>query len=263
MIIAKLIAIDLETTPLISYGWSLYKPIIPFDFVKQDQTIICASWQDVEEKTVHTVSIGDHPRAFKKNPYDDYHVVKALVNQFNDGQQYIFIAHNIKFDMNFLNTRIAVNRKKHPDLDRLPNFKRLDTLQTLRQRYRTHSNKLDSICQQFFDVEKVDNGGFDTWRRIIEDKDQKALSLMEKYNRQDVVMLTRLFKEIRPHMNQAITPYIEDDLVCPVCNSKRLRSKGYAQTKTCSYKRYHCQDCGCYPRERIAEKDQTKPKLVT
>jgi hypothetical protein len=79
---------------------------------------------------------------------------------------------------------------------------------------------------------------------------------MEDYNIQDVEVMFDLYSELRPwiknHPNVALWMPKGEDPICPKCGSHNLRNKGFKRTSVLTYKQYHCEDCGSYPRERYA-----------
>lgn len=80
--------------------------------------------------------------------------------------------------------------------------------------------------------------------------------------KQDVVLLDALYHQLRPYM--ATHPNMANlgGGTCPRCGGMRLQSRGTAKTATGTYKRYQCQDCGAWSRERLQDKDSERPRLV-
>jgi hypothetical protein len=72
---------------------------------------------------------------------------------------------------------------------------------------------------------------------------------MVKYNKQDVLLLEKVYKRFLPyiadHPSHAI--YREED-VCPKCGSADLKSWGIVRTATRTYRRLKCMDCGGWAR---------------
>ena len=80
-----------------------------------------------------------------------------------------------------------------------------------------------------------------------------AVKIMEKYNRQDVVLLEPLYKKLLPwipnHINAGLfTTKLKP--VCPTCGSSHLQSRGETKSKTLTYNRYQCQGCGTWSRTK-------------
>jgi DNA-directed RNA polymerase subunit RPC12/RpoP len=97
------------------------------------------------------------------------------------------------------------------------------------------------------------------------DNDAAAWKLMEKYNKQDVILLEKLYDRLLPwidgHPNHGL--YEESDtMVCTNCGSKHLQRRGLQHSLTASYQRYQCQDCGTWMRGRYTMLDKDKSGLI-
>ena len=71
-------------------------------------------------------------------------------------------------------------------------YKQVDLLKTVRSQFRFPSNKLDYVSQTLGLGNKVSHEGFDLWVKCME-KDPSAWKRMEKYNKQDVNLLEKLY----------------------------------------------------------------------
>ena len=90
---------------------------------------------------------------------------------------------------------------------------------------------------------------------------QKSMDKMAKYCKQDVLLLEKIYRVLRPFSNHIPNHniffsfnYAAGKPVCPKCGSTRLKNKGYRNTQTRSYKRYKCRDCGSYSRTDMKDK---------
>jgi DNA-directed RNA polymerase subunit RPC12/RpoP len=76
---------------------------------------------------------------------------------------------------------------------------------------------------------------------------EKAWKMMEKYNRQDVVLLERLYDRLKPwirnHPNHSAH---SGEPCCTNCGSENFVRNGWAFTQLLKYPRYRCNDCGKY-----------------
>ena len=91
------------------------------------------------------------------------------------------------------------------------------------------------------------NEGWDLWVKTY-NRDPKAMKMMEKYNKQDVVAMEELFKVVKrfcklPNYNLFNQG---NKLLCPNCGSTKVLSNGYRYTATGSYKRISCRDCNTW-----------------
>ena len=87
---------------------------------------------------------------------------------------------------------------------------------------------------------------------------------MKKYNRQDVVLLRKLYLRLGPWMRQPnANMWSKKGVICinPACRSKRLQWRGSARNRTRAYKRFQCQECGKWG--RTTQMDPVNKALVT
>lgn len=107
------------------------------------------------------------------------------------------------------------------------------------------SGKLAYVCKHLGLGAKGQHAGFDTWVGAMEgiESDRRT---MERYNKQDVRLLERLYKVIRPHIKTH--PYLGDPQSsrpeCPACGSKSNQRRGTRRTRTTVVDRHSCQSCG-------------------
>ena len=111
----------------------------------------------------------------------------------------------------------------------------------------------------------METGGFSLWREVLAGN-MKSWKKMCAYNKQDVVLLEKVYLKLRPYMTNH--PNINIDLetttpLCPACGSKKLTRRGYAHTNSSKYARLQC-ECGKWSRVRLNEiSKEKKDSLVT
>jgi len=93
--------------------------------------------------------------------------------------------------------------------------------------------------------------------------DPVAWKRMEKYAKQDVVLLEKVYLKMRPwmknHPNLAL--YTGGGLACPNCNSYNVMRRGYSYAQTQAYQRWQCKDCGKYSQSVKRDLSKEKPEL--
>jgi hypothetical protein len=103
---------------------------------------------------------------------------------------------------------------------------------------------------------KADTGGFQLWKGCLEN-DPKSWEKMRKYNKQDVVLLEKIYLKLRPyfnnHPNVAIDSLQDDSPSCPCCGSKKLVRRGYAYTNSSKFARLCCSVCGKWSKSKLNE----------
>lgn len=170
-------------------------------------------------------------------------LVTELWNLFNQAD--IIIGHNgDKFDIRKSNTRFIEHGLTPPDP-----YKTIDTLKAARKYFSFNSNKLDDLGRRLGIGRKIKTGGFELWLGCI-NGDIKAWNLMKKYNRQDVLLLERVYLKLRPWIDNHPNLSILSDRIdaCPTCASTHLQSRGMGITQTGSYRRFQCTNCGAWSR---------------
>ena len=265
----KALVWDIETSPLLTWVWGLYaaKNGIPHQNIVADQMILCGAWKWLGQKTVHTVAVD--PKEVqeyilrvaqgKKAKRPDRHVVEALRAAVMEAD--FIIAHNgDKFDLKKLNARVI-----EQGLPSMPQLQTVDTLKEIRKVAAFTSNRLDYLSSTLL----ADGGKIKTdmslWTRIMFGE-RKAMREMLAYNRRDVTELERVYLKLRPHMRthpnvNVANPIAKQTLMCPTCSSGRVQRRGIHKTKTMTYDRYCCQNCGSWSRLSHADKKNKNAQL--
>jgi ribosomal protein S27AE len=127
-------------------------------------------------------------------------------------------------------------------------YKEVDTLQVARRHFKFTSNRLDSLAKQLGIGEKLEHGGFDVWKAIIERRDPAAWKLMRRYNKHDVVLLEQLYLRLRPWMDQHPNLALISDKprACPKCGAAqtKIKSRGWRYYQVTKRRAFRCNDCG-------------------
>jgi predicted RNA-binding Zn-ribbon protein involved in translation (DUF1610 family) len=131
--------------------------------------------------------------------------------------------------------------------------KQIDLLQVARRQFRFVSNKLDYVSQALGLGSKTEHEGHALWVKCMND-DRKAWKIMEEYNKNDVVLLEKVYDKfkawIKNHPNHNA---YSANACCPNCGSSKLQKRGTAITTTRHYQRFQCQQCGTWSRAAKAE----------
>lgn len=251
---AKILYYDIETAPNLSMVWGHYEQNVIAH--EREWYMLCVSYRWEHEKKSHVTSLVDFPADYKKDPENDFHVVKKLWELFDEAD--IVIAHNgDKFDMRKANARFVAH-----GLGPASPVKSIDTLKVARKYFMFNSNKLDHLGDHLGVGRKVSTGGFETWAGCMRG-DMKYWKLMIKYAKQDVDLLRKVYMQLRPWMTNHPNLNIFDGTnACPTCGSKRLQKRGTKRTQVSVYQQYQCNDCGSYSRQRVADADAIKPEIV-
>ena len=251
----KLLAIDIETSPHVVYRWGdLYKPVsTSLNMVVSTTETICfsAKWIGPDKGTYPG---GQRPRkdgtVFYGGLKDSQPEMVDAAHDLLDQADVVMHFNGKSFDIPHLNREFL----EHGLLPPSP-FEQIDLMVTARQKFRFASNKLEHLAKQLDLEGKVQNGGFDLWRRCLAGE-ELAWRLMERYNRRDVTLLEEMYEVLKPWISQHPNVALHDEihgLVCPRCGSAERQRRGYAYTRTVRYARFQCKSCGGYYRQRRAD----------
>lgn len=228
-----ILLIDIETAPNLAFVWGMWEQNV-IDFQSQ-WYILCfsAKWMNGEHITK---GLPDY-KGYTKGSENDKKLVSELWNLLNKAD--IVIAQNgDEFDIKKINTRFAYYNFPPPSP-----YRTVDTLKVARKYFAFNSNKLDSLGEYLGQGRKVKHQGFDLWKGCMSG-DKKAWDQMKVYNKQDVILLEKVYRRLLPwvsnHPNMGI---YTDGIICPKCGSKSLQRRGFYRGKTTKYRQIFCNDC--------------------
>ena len=226
---AKVLLLAIETLPGTAYGWSLWGENVPLERLIQPSRVVCWAAQWYGEKEVMFGSEwGVGHLAMLQRIWDLIAEADAVITYNGD-----------KFDLPKLQGEFAEYRLGNPGP-----VASIDLYKTARK-LGYMSNKLAHVAPHLGIGEKTKHTGFDLWQRVDEGDDAQALELMEKYNKQDVRLLARLYKRLRPFIKNH--PFLGEEAgKCPCCQSSRVQRRGRRRTKAFFIERLHCQSCGTW-----------------
>lgn len=232
---------DIENSPSSGLFYELWKEGNIVSIEKQ-WYLLSFAYKWLGEKKTHVISLPDF-KLYKKDKENDRDLVKALHEIMSEAD--VVIAHNgNNFDIKKSNARFIFHGLK-PTTP----FKSIDTLQVARRYFQFTSNRLNDLGVYLGLGKKLKTGGFDTWKGCM-NGDMKAWKLMCEYNKQDVVLLEKIYLTMLPWIQNHPNVNILDERVgaCPNCASTKIIKRGYGITLTTKYPRYRCTDCGRWSR---------------
>lgn len=238
---AKILLVDVESSPNIGYSWGRYEQTI-IEFVKERQ-IISFAWKWLGERKVNCLTLADF-KGYKRNRDSN----KALILELHRivSMANIVVGHNVSaFDEKMSNSDFIVNGLTPP-----PAHKQVDTLKVARSKFKFNSNRLGDLGERLGLGKKVRTGGFNLWKGCL-DGDAKSWAQMVRYNKGDVILLEKIYLKMRPWMTNhpAIKPRENTNRnpPCPMCHERKIQHKGYGVNRNGRYPRYQCGACGFCP----------------
>jgi DNA polymerase elongation subunit (family B) len=246
----KILLLDIETAPNLAYVWGLWKQTIDIKNIVDSSYVLCwsAKWLGEEKVYYHSVQ--------HSKPASMLERIHRLLNEAD-----AVIHYNGKsFDIPTLNKEFLLHGLKPP-----APYKQIDLLLVCRDKFRFPSNKLNYVSQALKLGAKAEHEGFDLWVKCMAG-DKDAWKRMETYNRQDVILLEKLYDKILPWIGQHPSrgAFDGDDLQCCTnCGSEDVQSRGYAVTRVYKYRRYQCRGCGHWLRGNKTVSKRGAERLVT
>lgn len=248
----KILILDIETSPMKAYVWKRWKENISLDQTISEWFMISwsAKWLNSSE------IMGEVLTSEEAINEDDFRIVKSLWLLLDEAD--IVIAHNgSRFDIPKINSRFIINGFPPPKP-----YRQIDTLITAKKVFGFSSNKLDALATYFNIPNKIETD-FELWKKSIEG-DKEALSYMLKYNKQDVLILEKVYLKLRPwiykHPN---INNINGINKCPFCGSVKatIQDKNY-NLQVNSYPLYRCDDCHGFYRGTNKVEKYTNTKAI-
>lgn len=245
--------LDIETSPIVAYVWSLFKVNIGLNQIVEEWTIMSYCSKVLGEKKVkYDDTSGDsHPR-------DDLRLLKGLWAELN-GTDIVITQNGKAFDMKKINARFLM-----VGLPALPPIKVIDTLLIAKDVAKFTSNKLEWLSKYLTKTPKYAHSefpGMELWTECLKGN-KRAWAVMKKYNCIDVPATEEVYLRLRPFMvgHPNVAAYYDDDKPrCPRCACTELiRVDKPALTQSGKYTRYKCVGCGGFARSRYTENSKEK-----
>lgn len=209
----KILFYDIETEPNLAYVWGKYDQNVIAYKKEWEMLSFAYKWQG--DKTVKCVSRNQ----FKDK--DDKAVVKELWKLFKEAD--IVVAHNNDaFDQKKTQARFIYHGFEPPKF-----LNSVDTKKIAKRHFMFNSNSLNDLGTYLKLGTKLHTGGFDLWLGCMSG-DSKAWKKMREYNKQDVVLLEKVYNKFLPwcdnHPNLALTKQKnKEDILCPACTSDKTQ----------------------------------------
>lgn len=251
----RILLYDLETSleSVTVFGLK-YNDFIPPDSIVTERHLISVSYKWLGEKQVHAISLLDDPKRFAKDIHDDKYVAEAFHKVVMEAD--IIVGHNSdSFDNRYAKTRMLYH-----GLPAIPPIPSIDTCKVAKSIFMFNSNKLDYIGK-FLNVGRKKPTTAGLWMRVFQGE-KKAIQEMVAYNKQDVLLLERVFLKLRPYMPNYVSRELFGHTGCPRCGSTKVQSRGVSRAITKTYQRFQCNGCGGWFRKLRAETGSTKHRIL-
>lgn len=249
----KIVTLDIETSPIVAYVWSLFKVNIGLNQIVREWSIMSYCIKELGKKRVTYVDTSK-----MEDPRDDSELLTQLHADLSDVD--IVVTQNGKaFDMKKINARFI-----EAGMLPLSPIKVIDTMLAAKEVAKFTSNRLEWLSKHLTDTPKYAHSefpGMELWTECL-NGNPKAWRVMKKYNCIDVPATEKLYLKLRPYMigHPNLASYYDDDhMRCPRCASTALNKvEKPALTQSGQYTRYQCGNCGGFARSRYTQNSKAK-----
>lgn len=225
----RILSIDIETSPNLAHVWSLWNTNVGLSQLLESTEMMCfaAKW------------LGESPVKFYSQHQHGKTVMLEAAYDLLDQADVVMHYNGKRFDVPHMNREFVTVGWTPPSP-----FKQIDLYQVVKQRFKLPSNKLDYVARMLGLTGKVKHEGHELWIKCMAG-DAAAWKRMEKYNKQDVLLLEQVYVAVRPwipnHPSFAIFNGVD---CCPACGSLQLEKRGFHYTKVSKFQRFRCKKCG-------------------
>lgn len=240
---AKILILDIETSPNVAYVWRFFKENVGAKQVLENGQVLsfAAKWLDKD-----TIYYQDVSKDSEK------HMMEVLFSLLDEAD--IVVAHNgDKFDLPHIQGRGLVLGLKPP-----APYKTVDTVRVARYEFNFPSNSLEYLAKVLGLKNQKDGHkkfpGFELWLGVLANNPE-AWAEMKEYNIIDILVLEELYLKMRPWMRRHPNVGVFENgtaPVCPKCGSAHITYRGFAHTNVGRFHRFQCSDCGGWGRHRLS-----------
>lgn len=242
----KILLLDIETSPLISYTWGLFDQNVGLNQIKKDWHVLsfAAKWLgDSPKKIIY------HDQSQMKDVSDDKKLMEK-VWKLIDEADILLTQNGVSFDVKKLNARFLVHGLPPPSPVR-----HIDTLKIMRKNFALTSNKLEYATNllntKYKKLQHSKFAGFSLWAECLKGN-KEAWKEMKKYNCYDILSLEELYHKLRVWDNSInFSAYNDNEKHTCSCGHTEFESRGFSYSATGKYQRLKCKKCGKWGRSRV------------
>lgn len=249
----RILLVDIETKPLLSYTWGMFDQNIGLNQLKEDWHLLSFSAKWLGETKLHYFD-----QSKEKNLEDDRPLLKELWSLMNEAD--IVVGHNSKsFDVKKIQARMLLAGMKPPSP-----FKQLDTKVLAKRHFAFTSNKLEYLADKLCKTKKLTKRkyeGFSLWLGCM-NGEKAAWEEMRRYNCQDTLALEELFLKLLPwgaglDFNVYRTA---NGFKCNCGSDKFTKAKDFHYTPTGVFEKFSCDSCGAWAHRKGAINNLLSPQ---
>jgi uncharacterized protein YprB with RNaseH-like and TPR domain len=221
--------VDIETAPAIMAGWGMFKQNFGVEQVFEWPYILMIGLKWV----------GKPAEVLTNWDMSQEEMLQRTLDAIK-GADGVISKNGAKFDIPWIRTELLKHR-----MQPLPQLTHIDLEKAARAYFRFHSNKLDYILRYLGLGSKVEHEGFPLWRKVMAGN-EAARKRMVRYCKGDLIGTEKLYKEMRPHIENHPAIRAVGSEGCTKCNSKHTKKDGFRYTKCFRIQQHQCLDCHGY-----------------
>lgn len=237
---ARILTLDIETSPAVAYVWGLREQNVSTSQVIEPSRVLC--WAGKWHGASRVLFYSEH--------HHDRERMLEAAWQALDEADLVVTYNGVRFDIPHLQREFILAGYGPPSP-----WQDVDLLKVMRSRFRFLSNKLGFVLDELGLAAKDDSGGMDTWRAVLAG-DRAAWARFRDYNKTDVEVTEQLFTYLRPWLRLPHAGlWTGERSSCHACGGLELVPDGIVRTRTTAYLRLRC-PCGAW--NRLLSNGQTR-----
>lgn len=228
----KILFLDIETAPNLGYTWGKWEQnVIEF---KEDWHLLSFSVKWLGDKNAVVYGLPDFA-GYTKDRRNDKKLCQKMWEYFDEAE--VIVAHNgNSFDIKKANARFIIHGFKPPTP-----YKTIDTKLVAKRYFKFDSNSLNDLARQLGLGAKLKTGGFDLWLECMAGV-RSSWKKMCDYNKQDVVLLEKVYLKLRDWMTNHPNHNLMHGTVnhCPTCGTSNVQRRGFSLSLVGKKQRFQC-----------------------
>lgn len=226
---SKILLLDIEWKPTKAYVWQPWQENITPEKIIEHGGLLCVGLKWLGDKNVIIFSEWEH----------GHEEMVRLTHAMLSEAEMVVTYNGDKYDLKKLEGEFLLAGLPPP-----PTPTSIDVLKAVKK-FGFFMNRLAFVGPFLKIGGKMEHEGMALWTKV--DKgDEKAQKRMAKYCAQDVILLEKLYKKIRPYIRNHPRTSKTTGLSCGACGSTKVQSRGPRYTKMFKIQRLQCQDCGSW-----------------
>ena len=237
----RVLTLDIENRPILSYHWGLFDQNIGLRQVKEVGGIMGVGFKWLGVKKTEWV-----------DEWTDRDQMLRTLHAAMSEADIVVTYNGDSFDIKHLNWEF-----EQAGLGRPKPFRSVDLLKVVRRNFRPMSGKLDHVSEALGYGNKLPTN-FDLWVDCM-NGDEKARARMARYCKRDVTLTEQLYLRLLPWLSGSanVGVLIGEERACPNCGCADLQDAGTVATQQTQYALYECADCGSWVRTNYIKSRST------